>query len=44
MSLGPFKDDPETDLVVFIGEIGGTKEQEAANYIKEEILKSQYAH
>ena len=34
-----FKDDPETDLVVFIGEIGGTKEQEAATYIKEEFNK-----
>ena len=28
-----FNDDPETDRVVFIGEIGGTKEQEAAEYI-----------
>ena len=32
-------DDPGTDLVVFIGEIGGTKEQEAAAYIKEEFNK-----
>ncbi len=31
-----FQQDPETDLVVFIGEIGGTKEQEAAVYIEEE--------
>ena len=37
--LSLFKDDPETDLVVFIGEIGGTKEQEAATYIKEEFNK-----
>ena len=28
-----FNDDPETDCVIFIGEIGGTKEQEAAEYI-----------
>lgn len=28
-----FDDDPETDCIVFIGEIGGTKEQEAAEYI-----------
>ena len=28
-----FNDDTETDCVVFIGEIGGTKEQEAAEYI-----------
>ena len=34
-----FQEDPETDLVVFIGEIGGTKEQEAAVYIKEEFTK-----
>jgi succinyl-CoA synthetase alpha subunit len=31
--LQMFNDDPETDGVVFIGEIGGTKEQEAAEYI-----------
>lgn len=31
--LQMFNDDPETDGVVFIGEIGGTKEQEAADYI-----------
>ena len=34
-----FDDDPETDLVVLIGEIGGTMEQEAAAYIKEEFTK-----
>ena len=34
-----FQEDPETDLVVFIGEIGGTKEQEAAAYIAEEFTK-----
>ena len=34
-----FNDDPGTDMVVFIGEIGGTKEQEAAAYIKEEFSK-----
>ena len=28
-----FNDDPETGCVIFIGEIGGTKEQEAAEYI-----------
>lgn len=31
--LSLFKDDPETELVVLIGEIGGTMEQEAARYI-----------
>ena len=28
-----FKEDPETDIVVLIGEIGGTMEQEAAEYL-----------
>ncbi len=31
--------DPDTDLIVFIGEIGGTMEQEAAACIKTEISK-----
>ena len=34
-----FSDDADTDLVVFIGEIGGTAEQQAAVYIKEEFAK-----
>jgi len=34
-----FKDDPETDAVVLIGEIGGTAEEEAAAYIKENYTK-----
>lgn len=34
-ALALFKDDPETDAVVIIGEIGGTAEEEAAAYIKE---------
>ncbi len=34
-----FDDDPETDLVVLIGEIGGTMEQQAAAYIKEAFSK-----
>ena len=31
--LRKFEDDPDTDAVVMIGEIGGTKEQEAAEFI-----------
>lgn len=34
-----FKDDPETEAVVLIGEIGGTDEQDAAEYIKSEFNK-----
>jgi succinyl-CoA synthetase alpha subunit len=37
--LRMFQDDPETDAIVLIGEIGGTKEQEAAEYIKSEVSK-----
>ena len=37
--LEMFKDDPETDMVVLIGEIGGAMEQEAAEYIKGELGK-----
>ena len=34
-----FNDDPDTDLVVLIGEIGGSMEQEAAAYIQESFTK-----
>ena len=34
-----FNEDPETDMVVLIGEIGGTMEQEAAEYIQKEFSK-----
>ena len=34
-----FNNDPETDAIVLIGEIGGTKEQEAAEYIRENVNK-----
>lgn len=37
--LQKFNADPETDGVVMIGEIGGSKEQEAAEYIKSEFKK-----
>src|SRR5690606_26591450 len=33
--LDAFEDDPETEIVVMIGEIGGTDEEEAAEYIAE---------
>ena len=34
-----FNDDPETEAIVMIGEIGGTKEQEAAAFIKANVRK-----
>ena len=37
--LAMLKDDPDTKGVVLIGEIGGTAEEEAADYIKENFSK-----
>jgi succinyl-CoA synthetase alpha subunit len=37
--LKMFKDDPETELVVLIGEIGGSAEEQAAEYIRNEFNK-----
>ena len=37
--LGLFESDPQTEAVVLIGEIGGTKEQEAAEFIKARMSK-----
>lgn len=34
-SLELFRNDPDTELIILIGEIGGTGEEKAANYIKE---------
>ena len=38
-ALKLFADDPETEAVILIGEIGGTAEQEAAAYIKQSFKK-----
>ncbi|QIN82847.1 succinate--CoA ligase subunit alpha [Rubrobacter tropicus] len=35
--LGKFEEDPETDCVVMIGEIGGNAEQLAADYVRSEM-------
>jgi succinyl-CoA synthetase alpha subunit len=37
--LAAFQDDPETDAIVMIGEIGGTDEQNAATFVKENVRK-----
>jgi len=37
--LEMFRDDPETEAVVLIGEIGGTAEEQAAEFIKREFKK-----
>ncbi len=37
--LEMFNNDPDTNAIVMIGEIGGTAEQEAAAYIKEHVKK-----
>lgn len=38
-ALGLFEQDPETKAVVMIGEIGGTAEEEAAKFIRENMTK-----
>jgi succinyl-CoA synthetase alpha subunit len=37
--LRAFEDDPGTDAIVVIGEIGGTDEQNAAAFVKEKVTK-----
>jgi succinyl-CoA synthetase alpha subunit len=37
--LAAFEDDPETDAIVMIGEIGGDAEERAAAYIKDHVTK-----
>jgi succinyl-CoA synthetase alpha subunit len=38
-ALGLFQDDPATEAIVMIGEIGGTDEEDAARFIKAHVTK-----
>lgn len=42
--LDLFENDPEVDRIILIGEIGGTDELEAADYIKQHITKPVYSY
>lgn len=37
--LAMFENDPQTEVIVMVGEIGGTAEEEAAEYIKSNVSK-----
>ena len=37
--LRAFQDDPETDAIVMMGEIGGTDEQKAAEFVRDHVTK-----
>ena len=43
-ALPLFEQDPETDLLVLVGEIGGTAEEEAAEYIHRQFTKPVVAY
>ncbi|NAZ06660.1 MAG: succinate--CoA ligase subunit alpha [Thermocrinis sp.] len=42
--IAMFNEDPETEAILMIGEIGGTAEEEAAEYIKQFVKKSVFAY
>jgi succinyl-CoA synthetase alpha subunit len=42
--LAKFQDDPETQLVVLVGEIGGDEEEKAAQYISDHMTKPVLAY
>ncbi|MFD0028312.1 succinate--CoA ligase subunit alpha [Streptomyces sp. NPDC055059] len=42
--LAAFQDDPDTDLIVLIGEIGGDAEEHAAAYVRDHVTKPVVAY
>jgi len=42
--IAMFNEDPETEAILMIGEIGGTVEEEAAEYIKQFVKKPVFAY
>ena len=42
--LGRFENDPETELIVLVGEIGGDEEEKAAAFISENVTKPVLAY
>ncbi len=43
-ALRMFQDDPQTERIAMVGEIGGTAEEEAAEFIKEYVTKPVYSY
>ncbi len=42
--LGMFQNDPKTKLIIMVGEIGGSAEEEAAEFIKQNVTKPVVAY
>ncbi len=42
--ISRFQDDPQTEGIIMVGEIGGSKEEEAAEYIKAHVTKPVVAY
>lgn len=42
--LGMFQNDPQTEIIIMVGEIGGSAEEEAAEFIKQHVTKPVVAY